>query len=144
MALQYNNFSCCDLSPHLKFCDILQVSWNWATQFRNEVSREVSVLPKKLESGLTMLTVSFLSLSHVALCHSYRDQISLISTMLLCASSISSWRERAKRCYEVHSICLQAVWEASNKPFREVAKPKLLKEPRESPEKVLTAQKCVI
>lgn len=91
-----------------------------------------------------MLTLSFLSHSHVALCHSYRDQISLISTMLLCASSISSWRERAKRCYEVYSICLQAVWEASNKPFREGAKPKLLKEPREASEKVLTAQKCVI
>ena len=95
-------------------CDILQVSWNWATQFRNEVSREVTVLPKNLEGGLIMLTVRFLPLSHVALCHSYRDQISLISTMLLCANSISSWRERAKWRYEVHSLCAQAVWEESN------------------------------
>jgi len=46
-------------------------------QLRNEVSREVSVLLKKLESGLTMLTVSFLPLSRVALYHSYRNQISL-------------------------------------------------------------------
>ena len=83
-------------------------------QIRNEVSREVSVPQKKLESGLTMLTVRCLPLSCVALYHSYRDQISLTPTMLLCANSIGSWRERAKQCYEVHSLCSQAVWEASN------------------------------
>ena len=68
---------------------------------RNEGSREFSVLPKKLGSGLTVLTLSFLPISHVAFCPTYRDQ----PTMLLHANSISNYREIVKECYEVYRLC---------------------------------------
>ena len=44
-----------------------------------------------------MLTLNFLPLSHVTFCHSYRGQISLISTVLFHANSISFWRKIAKK-----------------------------------------------
>ena len=68
---------------------------------RNEGFREFRVLSKKLGSGLTVLTLRFLPISHVAFCHNYGDR----STMLLHANSISNWREIVKECYKVYRLC---------------------------------------